>query len=132
MGRTVKSFMLEPHWPQRADTAEVAPHRYTWEGGRPTLDSFGLDRWKEMMDSVVYQPGDVIWMTGGPKGFVKAMVLSVFVSRSAWDGCRREKYRVVRATAKGEWSKLWEETYPGFVQRGYVAAGMAPDCEGKV
>jgi hypothetical protein len=117
--------------PERADTAEVSPHRYTWDNDRPDLDDFSTDQWKEMRAAVEYQPGDVVYVIRNGKP-VKALVLNFFIRRSDWDGSRKVKFRIAVATAKGEWSKLWEHTHPGFIQRAYLEAGMAPDLEGKL
>lgn len=131
MTRVMKPHMWPKSFPARADEAQAAPHRYTWDGDLPNLDDFGPGQWQEMMAAVPYQPGDVVYVDRGGDA-VKALIIDVWVRRSDWDGRRRPTYRVVMATAKGTWSKLWEKTHPGFIQRGYVAAGLAPDCEGKL
>ena len=128
MGRVIKPHMIPAGSPARADDAPVAPHRYTWDGTGVDLDSFGPDQYREMCAAVAYQPGDVVCLEryGVP---LKALVLNFWVRRSDWDGSRKVTYRVAVETAKGAWSKQWEMTHPGFIQRGYLAAGLAPDLE---
>lgn len=128
MGRVIKAYMIPTGSPARADEAEVAPHRYLWNRDGIDLDSFKPEQTKEMYASVEYQPGDVVYVDRGGKP-VKALVLDLFIRRAEWDGCRKVKFRVAFETANGSWSKLWEYTHPGFIQRGYLAAGLAPDLE---
>lgn len=66
--------------------------------------------------------GDVVWYeseTGEP---VKALVLRVFPHYQERGGYYIPKYRVVRATRAGTWSRQWNYTYPGMIERAYERA----------
>lgn len=121
MGRTLKSWQTSPNAPS---TYEVAPHRYTIEG---TDSSY---RWANSYDAfmagVPYKEGEVIYLLRNGVA-AKAFILSVWYERDSL-GDRREKYKVVVERVTGDaFSKNWEWVHPGFVQRGYAAAGLAPD-----
>lgn len=131
MGRVVKSFMIKPEWPLQPSTAPIAPHRYTWENDLPDLDSFGLHEWDQMKAAIPYKDGEVVYIDRGGVA-VRALIIDAFVRRDEYSGVRRPRYRVMVETAKDTWSKNWEYVFPGFIQRGYLAAGLAPDCEGKL
>lgn len=105
------------------EACAVAPHRYTWEGQDNPYQH--AKRVTDFLRGVAYQKGDVVYVerNGAP---VKALILYVGCSRDSW-GDRREWFKVLLATRKGKWSGAWHRTYPGFVQRGYQLAGLAPD-----
>lgn len=123
MGRVVKDWKAI-----KADEMQVAPHRYLWSGDNgPT----GLEESvTEFKAKVPYKEGEVIWVERGGQA-VKALIYRVLVDRDRF-GDRQELYRVQVETANGTFSKLWENVWPGFVQRGYLKAGWAPDLEGKL
>lgn len=113
--------------PARADLTEVAPHRYLWNGDRsdPALAP-DYRTWKAL---VPYKPGEAVYVERGTRA-IKALIIDLFPDRDPM-GFRREKYRIVTRTARGLWSRSWEYTYPGFIQRGYHRAGLAPDLDGR-
>lgn len=130
MGRVWKSWK-----PDLVADATVAPHRYLWSGnlnhsGEPAKEIYLCDNWKECKANFGYREGEVIYLARNGKP-VKALIITTMITRNHF-GDRVEAYHVVVETKAGYWSKLWEEAHPGFIQRGYVAAGLAPDCEGKV
>jgi hypothetical protein len=103
---------------------EVAPHRYTRDGEN-SADTYARTL-KEWRQSVPYQPGDVVYVEqydGPPK---LALIVRIDVEYDRWDE-RREKFAILYATKSDTWSRLFTYTYPGMIQRGYAAAGLAPD-----
>lgn len=108
--------------------AEIAPHHYTYNGGLD--EGYRMaDDWRTFMAGVPYKEGDVVYVERMGNGFyyaAKARIIGVHAERDRY-GDLREKFKVQFATAKGTWSKLFEYTYPGPIQRGYQCAGLAPD-----
>lgn len=125
MARTSARISL----PATVDETTVAPHRYTWDGANNVDGDPSAMPYREWRKAQPYQPGDVVWIDRDGKA-VRAYISDVFVEYDRY-GDRRAKYRVHPETAKGTWSKLWHYTFPGYIQRGYLRAGLAPDCEGK-
>ena len=99
----------------------VAPHRYRWD--TPSEDV--PDNWRAVRDAAPYKVGEVVYVVYGA-GFAKAIISLVDSAKTSHDEWR-ETYRVHRETKKGEWSKLFYVAHPGFIQRGYQRAGLAPD-----
>jgi antitoxin (DNA-binding transcriptional repressor) of toxin-antitoxin stability system len=129
MGRIWKSWK-----PDLVADATVAPHRMLWSGalnhsGEPAKDLDACDDWRECKANFSYREGETIMITRSGAA-VKALVIAAFIRRNHF-GDRCEAYKIVVETKSGYWSKLWEITHPGFIQRGYLAAGLAPDLEGK-
>lgn len=125
MGRTVKDWS-----PVRADAIEPAPHRYLWSGavganGQPLGDIAAAPNYADARACIPYSEGEVVYIARGGKA-VRALIYRVLIERNRY-GERRELYRVQVETRVGLFSKLWEDAHPGFVQRGYQAAGLAPD-----
>lgn len=128
MGRKVKDWK-----PDLVASAEVAPHRYLWSGaidavGNVLPDPDAAPDFKAFKAAVPYQAGDVVYVDRGGVP-VKARIIDFWWDRDLRErtGEKREMYRVQFETAAGMWSKLWERTHPGFIQRGYKLAGLAPD-----
>lgn len=125
MGSLIKHFQ-----PVRVDSLEVAPHRYTWRSERPDPDD--APTYREFIAAVAYKEGEVVYIEGfdseGKPSPTKARILGVFRERDTM-GFFREKYRIQRATKKGLFSQRFEYTHPGFIQRGYQQAGLAPDID---
>lgn len=129
MTRIVKGWTEE-----RVEDTPVAPHRYTFEGSPDELD-YGVlirdgkagatARWRE---SLAYKAGEVVMVAAGEVAS-RARILDVFPDFNDYMGEFRPKYRVQRETKAGTWSKVWEYTWPGFIQRGYQRAGLAPDLD---
>lgn len=115
MGRKVRDWQ-----PDKVDDSEVAPHRYTWDLEQPDFAT-----WRECKEGAPYKPGDVVYIDRDGEA-VKARVLHIIPYRDRY-GDLKESYHVQLATAKGLWSRLWVQAWPGFIQRGYKRAGMAPD-----
>lgn len=125
MARVVKDWK-----PEKVEEATVAPHRYLWTGAILSDGSLAKEldlckSYEEKKANMPYRPGEVIYILRGSKA-TKAKVYGIYWERNHY-GELREMYRVQVETADGLWSKLWEQTYPGFIQRGYHAAGLAPD-----
>lgn len=117
--RTLQSSEM----PNAPSTYEVAPHRYLWDHDS---NYRWADSYKEFMAGVPYKEGDVVYIQADGNAR-KAFIVSVWFERDQFND-RREKYKVLVANKKGDaFSKQWEWTHPGFVQRGYQAAGLAPD-----
>lgn len=100
----------------------VAEHRYAWD--KPTPDDFAFT-YKEVREAAPYKVGDVVYVVYGD-GFRKAIVYAVQVHMGN-DGFWREAYAVFPETKSGEWSKLYYVAHPGYIQRGYYRAGLAPE-----
>lgn len=100
----------------------VAPHRYLWNA---TLPAELAITWREVRDAAPYKAGEVVFVVYGD-GFRRAYVESVDVQKDRWDDWR-ECYRVFPETKAGQWSKLFYIAHPGFIQRGYQRAGLAPE-----
>lgn len=101
---------------------EVAPHRYKWDAVTP--DDLAIT-WREVRDAAPYKAGEVVYEERG-EGFRRAYIYGVNVEMG-YDGFWRECYTVFPETKSGEWSKLYHKTHPGFIQRGYQRAGLAPE-----
>jgi hypothetical protein len=101
-------------------TYTVAEHRYRWD--REDLPPL---TWRECRDNAPYKVGDVVYVVYGD-GFRKAIIHRVDVGRDRWDDWR-EQYFVLPETTKGEWGKLGYVAHPGYIQRGYQRAGLAPE-----
>jgi hypothetical protein len=100
----------------------VAPHRYKWDAVTP--DDLAIT-WREVRDAAPYKAGEVVFVVYGD-GFRRAIISSVEVTKDASDFWR-ECYHVFPETKAGQWSKLYYVAHPGFVQRGYQRAGLAPE-----
>lgn len=125
MGRIVKDWK-----PIKADEIEIAPHRYLWTGaigadGQPIGDIALADSYAEAKACVPYKVGEVIYIERSGQA-VRALIYSTSWDRN-WFSERREFYNVQPETKDGTFSKLWERVYPGFIQRGYQRAGLAPE-----
>lgn len=75
-------------------------------------------RYKECAAANPYKTGDVVWNKDGKR----ALVIAVFVERLNEADPISDKLPVLRVrpqTKTGEWSKLWETAWPGYIQRGY-------------
>lgn len=101
---------------------EVAPHRYLYDAACP--EAFPTT-YKEVVDAAPYKAGEVVYVVYGD-GFRKAIIVYVGCSKDYY-GDWREQYTVFPETKNGKWSKLYYEAHPGFIQRGYRRAGMAPE-----
>ena len=104
----------------------VAEHRYLWSA--PLADPLPIT-WREVRDAAPYKIGDVVYVIHDD-GFAKAIVIHVGVDKDSF-GDWREQYKVCRETKSGAWSKMWQIAHPGFIQRGYQRAGLAPDIPDK-
>jgi hypothetical protein len=100
----------------------LAPHRYLWNRDNPVE----LERtYKEAVAAAPYQKGDVV-LTVYDGGSARAIVVAVFAERNA-DGDFREYYHVRRETKAGHWAQRVYTIHPGYIQRGYQRAGLAPE-----
>lgn len=108
--------------PERVDDTPVAPHRFRWDDDRYTPEPAS---YREVREGSPYQPGDVVYVVYGD-GYIRARVLAVFPYRDRNDDWAW-RFRVQRETKAGYWSKLYTDTWPGYIQRGYQRAGLAPE-----
>lgn len=111
-------------------TVEVAPHRYLWnapyDAERARLSEPGEGRIRDFLATAPYQKGDVVYVVCG-EGYAKAYISEVALDYDRY-GDRREKYRVHRLNVDGKrFSKRWYYAHPGYIQRGYYRAGLAPE-----
>ena len=100
----------------------VAPHRYKWDAVTP--DDLAIT-WREVRDAAPYKVGEVVFVVHGD-GFRRAYIGAVDVQKDRW-GEWLECYRVFPETKAGRWSRLFYVAHPGFIQRGYQRAGLAPE-----
>jgi len=122
MGRLVRAWK-----PERVEDYEVAPHRYLYNDPPTAALSFGKpESFGAWFDSIPYKEGEVVYIDCGGAEPKRAKIYAVVVERDLY-GERREVYKVQYETKAGLFSKLWEKTSPGYVQRGYQKAGLAPD-----
>lgn len=130
MGRIVKNWK-----PDLVAGATVAPHRYIYNG---TFRHDGNPGAKEMADctsyaerraNLPYVEGEVVYLDRNGVA-VKALIYVAHTSGyTDRYGDPREAYKVQIETVSGHWSKLWEIAHPGYIQRGYQRAGLAPDVD---
>lgn len=115
---------------EKVADAQVAPHRYTYEG----FDDGYRDAkdFREFLAGVPYSEGEVVFVeyveNDGRKVAKRAKVAHVWFDRNRY-GERQELYRLQLETAKGVWAKVGTKAWAGQVQRGYQLAGLAPDCD---
>lgn len=102
------------------DAFDVAPHRYRYD-----CETMRPATWKEVKASAPYRPGDVVFVVYGDS-YAKAIIHDITCDRDRWDDLR-EAYHVRRETAKGQWAKKTYLAHPGYIQRGYHRAGLAPE-----
>lgn len=113
-------------------TLDVAPHRYLWTGSPEETErellagERGTEARQKFMALVPYKVGEVVYVVYGDT-FAKAYISAVLCNYDRY-GDRREMYRVHRLNADGKrFSKRWYYAHPGYVQRGYQRAGLAPE-----
>jgi hypothetical protein len=126
MGRMVKNWK-----PIKTADIEVSPHRYRWNGsvgadGQHLSDIENAKDYKSARACIPYSEGDVIYVERAG-GFCRALIYVVLAHTRTIYGERRECYKVQYETSNGTFSKVWEYTHPGFIQRGYARAGLAPE-----
>lgn len=118
--------MIRNWTPEKVDDFEVAPHRYTWNDGGGDVDGYVKAMpLREFYAKQPYQRGEVVWVERNGAA-VKARVREVLVRYDRYND-RKPVYRVQYATAAGLWAKVFVDTYPGPIQRGYKLAGLAPE-----
>ena len=125
MGRKVRDWK-----PIVVDDLPVAPHRYHYKGtigpnGEELANVELAKDYTEARRTFPYQEGEVVYMDDGGKA-VRVLIYAVCIGRNMY-GDRTHEYKVQRETKGGTFSKLWERTYPGFIQRGYARAGIATE-----
>lgn len=101
---------------------EVAEHRYLWNA--PVADPMPY-KWREVRDAAPYKVGEVVYVVHGDT-YRKAIIAVVDCTKDAYDDWR-ECYKVFPETKAGTWSKLFYVAHPGFIQRAYQRAGLAPE-----
>jgi hypothetical protein len=119
MSRVIRNWK-----PDRVEDTPVAEHRYRWDTADETWKA---DSYREWLALVPYKVGEVIMVSCGDHA-LRTRILDVLSERDRF-GDRREVYRVQYETKSGLWAKLYQRIHPGFVQRGYWLAGLAPDLD---
>ena len=121
MGRKHPQHSLPP-----VTEFEVAPHRYLWNAptGAETLSVSDSMVPSKVRAAAPYQRGDVVWVIHGG-GFIRAYIEHVLVRYK--DGDLVEYYRVRHENKNGQWSRVVKDAFPGYIQRGYYRAGLAPE-----
>lgn len=103
---------------------EVAPHRYRYDKPHDPEAAIPIT-WRDVRDAAPYKAGEVVFVVHGD-GFRRAIIHLVDVTKDGADFWR-ECYRVFPETKAGQWSRLFYVAHPGFIQRGYQRAGLAPE-----
>lgn len=103
---------------------EVAPHRYLYDAPFDPETPLPLT-WKEVKAASPYKAGEVVYVAYGD-GFARAYIHALSCAHDDL-GFLREAYEVRRETKAGEWAKRTYIAHPGFIQRGYQRAGLAPE-----
>jgi hypothetical protein len=129
MGRVVKDWK-----PVEVDSIAPAPHRYLHSGvigdhGQRLGEIEDAPTYGAAKSCIPYKEGEVVYVEHNGEA-KRALIYKALMDRDRY-GDRREYYLLQVETAKGVFSKLWEKAWPGFVQRGYHRAGLAPDLDGK-
>jgi hypothetical protein len=112
------------YWPDLPPVADlpVAPHRYLWTAPyTPEPETY-----RQAVDSAPYKVGDVVYVIEGGGEFRRAYITFVGASRNYY-GDLREEYTVRPETKAGAWARREYKVFPGFIQRGYKRAGLAPE-----
>jgi len=110
---------------QPVDAYPVAPHRYLFTDMDESYRESGTS-WKDFKAGLPYDIGDVIYLEYN--GELRKAIISYVFREVDRFGDFREKYRIHLANKTGNvFGKSWVYTYPGFIQRGYKLAGLAPD-----
>lgn len=126
MTRVIKDWK-----PEQVEDTPVAPHRYKWDDMKwhedYDLPDTSKPGWmKRFREAVPYQPGEVVYVKTLDGSVKRARILKIFIGQDRY-GEPREEFKVQFETKAGVWSKLWEYTYPGPIQRGYQKMGLAPE-----
>lgn len=121
MARMIRNAPAE--WTKPVDEIPVEPHRYRYDECND--DYRYAATYREFITGVPYQRGHVVYVSDNGK-LRKALILDVRSDRDRY-GDRREMFRIAFATAGDTWSKLFNYTYSGPIQRGYKIAGLAPE-----
>lgn len=106
---------------------QVAPHRYLYTElvGAEALLGVPEPTYKEVKAAAPYKVGEVVYAIYGDI-FAKVIITYVYAQRTI-HGDLREVYMGRRETKKGTWHKRPYELHPGYIQRGYQRAGLAPE-----
>jgi hypothetical protein len=109
------------------DQFEVAPHRYLYDRMVGAEAMLGLPEptYRDAVRLAPYQKGDVVYVVYGD-GFTRVYIEQVFARRNSY-GDMVEYYRGRRETKAGRWAKVPYDVFPGYIQRGYQRAGLAPE-----
>ena len=103
------------------ETFTVAPHRYLFNDG-PERPASG---YKAVREAAPYQPGEVAYAVDGDT-FRRVYIVAVYAERDRYDDLR-EFYEVRPETKRGTFARRSYHAHPGYIQRGYQRAGLAPD-----
>lgn len=99
----------------------VSRHKYFWNA----CPDYYPTKWEEVKAAAPYKPGEVVYVVYGDT-FRRALI-GRLTCKVADDGFLREAYEVHPETKAGRWSKRWYLAHPGYIQRGYQRAGLAPE-----
>lgn len=102
----------------------IAPHRYRYDEAQ-ALDAIPNPTWRQVRENAPYQAGEVVYVVAGDS-YNLAYIVRVSAARGLYDDLR-ETYVVRPATKQGRWAKREYIAHPGYIQRGYHRAGLAPE-----
>lgn len=105
----------------------VAPHRYLYTElvGAEALLGLPEPTFRQVKEAAPYRAGDVVYAVYGDS-FAKVYIHYV-AARVNQYGDKVEYYIARRETKEGQWSKRTYECHPGYIQKGYQRAGLAPE-----
>lgn len=105
----------------------VAPHRYTYDSDIIDGEISAMSL-REFRALAPYVAGEVVYIEHNGEARL-AYIHAMYVDYTH-NNERRHKYRVTLANRTGDrFSKVWFYTWPGYIQRGYKLAGLAPDMK---
>jgi hypothetical protein len=105
-------------------TFTVAPHRYLWND--PPGQDVDESSWRAVRDAAPYKAGEVVYVVHGD-GYRLAYIVRVDARKNLYDDWQ-ECYEVRPANKSGDVFAARSYTaYPGFIQRAYKRAGLAPE-----
>ena len=77
-------------------------------------------RYRACIEGCPYRVGSVIALQVDRDSYAVAVVLEVSAQRLESSGAYVARLRVARRTRRGAWSRCWEFTYPGPIERGFA------------
>jgi len=98
---------------------EVKPY------GEAPLDDY--TSYTNCRDNSYFKAGDIVWVEqfvrwdddGKPVHKPQKAAIIRVSAEMGNDGFYRQRFVISLMTDKGKWSRMWKNTWPGYIQRGY-------------